>query len=126
MNSALGIMVLTHNSIFTSRQYEFYRSNLDLGLAWRGKSHTMESRNKIRKTMTPQNSTNPRVWVSKDGLTKYILKTDLDFYISRGFELGRKKYKPRHNAQGSTFNIGVKQLEKVKKIKKIKDLWLAR
>lgn len=73
--------------------------------------------------MTPKNSTNPRVWVSKDGLTKYVLKTDLDFYLSKGFEFGRKKYMPRHNAQGSVFNIGVKQLEKVKKVKKIKELF---
>lgn len=115
-------MLHTRNCIFTSRQYEFYRSNIDLGLTWRGKSHTEESRNKIRASMTPSNSKNPRIWVCKNGLVKYVLKSDLDYYLDNGFELGRKKYKPRKAAQGDRFFAGKEMLNKITTIKLLKQL----
>ena len=67
---------------------------------WTGKHHTKETRNKVRNTMTPKNSTNSRIWISKDGVTKYLRKELLDEYINNGWQLGRINYKPRKNSQG--------------------------
>ena len=65
------------------------------------KNHlSTETRTKIRKTMTPENSKNKRVWVSKLGVTKYIRKELLNEYILDGWELGRKNYKPISGNQG--------------------------
>lgn len=50
--------------------------------------------------MIPENSTNPRIWVSKDGKTKYLNKKYLDEYLKNGWQLGRIGYKPRKNMQG--------------------------
>lgn len=50
--------------------------------------------------MTPSNSSNPRVWVCKDGDVRYIVKENLEEFLSNGYELGRKGYKPRKNCQG--------------------------
>lgn len=68
---------------------------------WCGKHHTEESKNKTRQKMTPKNSTNPRVWISKDGMTKYLRKELLDEYLKNGWTLGRINYKPRKNKQGT-------------------------
>lgn len=68
--------------------------------AWTGKHHTKETRNKVRNTMTPKNSTNSRIWISKDGVTKYLRKELLNEYINNGWQLGRINYKPRKNSQG--------------------------
>lgn len=72
---------------------------------WSGKHHTDETRNKVRKTMTPKNSINPRIWISKDGITKYLRKELLNEYLSNGWQLGRIGYKPRKNAQGKTISL---------------------
>ena len=50
--------------------------------------------------MKPINSTNSRIWISKDGTTKYLRKELLDEYLLSGWELGRIGYKPRKNGQG--------------------------
>jgi len=50
--------------------------------------------------MTPKNSTNPRIWVCKNNIVKYVLKTKLQEFLNDGYELGRKGYSPRTNAQG--------------------------
>ena len=67
---------------------------------WKGLHHTKESRAKTRKSMAKPNSKNNRVWVSKNGITKYLLKSKLDLFLKDGWELGRIGYKPRKNAQG--------------------------
>ena len=59
-----------------------------------------ETRNKIRDKMTTADSSNPRVWVRKDGKVKYLRKELLKEYINNGWELGRVGYKPRTNKQG--------------------------
>lgn len=41
--------------------------------------------------MTPKNSTNPKIWVSKNGIHKYIRKVLLDNFLKDGWELGRIK-----------------------------------
>ena len=64
-----------------------------------------EEKNKIRKTMTPENSKNDRVWVNKDGVVKYLRKNLLDEYIKNGWSLGRTGYKPRKNGQGKEIKI---------------------
>jgi len=91
---------------FNSNKYFFisseeYQNNKDKYKAvWTGKHHTEETRNKVRQTMTPKNSTNNRIWISKDGVTKYLKKELLDEYINNGWQLGRINYKPRKNSQG--------------------------
>lgn len=69
--------------------------------------------------MTPKNSTNPRVWVCKDGEVKYIKKEYLEEFIIDGWELGRKDYKPRkgHNGIPIGKEKKPKQIERVKKEK---------
>ena len=83
----------------TSRVYERYRLNYDNG--WLGREHKSATRNKIRETMTPKDSANPRVWVCRNGLVKYVLKTRLQEFLDLGFELGRKGYNPRKGKRGS-------------------------
>ena len=63
------------------------------------KHHTIETRNKIRNSMIQDNSTNPRIWVSKDGKTKYILKIKLHEYLNDGWELGRINCNSHINTQ---------------------------
>lgn len=63
----------------------------DLVSIWNGKRHREDSKEKIRKTMTPKDSKNPRVWVSKDGKFKYLRKELLEEYLNNGWEKGRIK-----------------------------------
>ena len=63
----------------------------DLVPIWNGKRHREDSKEKIRKTMTPKDSKNPRVWVSKDGKFKYLRKELLEEYLNNGWEKGRIK-----------------------------------
>lgn len=67
---------------------------------WKNKKHTDYERDKVRKKMTPENSTNDRIWVNKDGVVKYLRKVLLNDYIENGWSLGRTGYKPRKNGQG--------------------------
>lgn len=85
---------------------EEYHFNKDkYTTTWTNRHHKGETRNKTRATMKNENSTNPRVWVCKDGTVKYLLKTYLDEYLSNGWELGRVNYKPRKNKQGTKIPI---------------------
>jgi len=79
---------------------EEYLFNNDLEAIWKGKHHKEESKQKVRNKMTPKNSSNPRIWVNKDGIVKYLLKKYLDEYLQNGWSLGRVNYKPRKNSQG--------------------------
>ena len=83
---------------FNSHLYEQLRTNYKGN--WFGRHHKIETRNKIRKTMTSKKSTNPRIWICKNDVVKYVLKSKLQSFIDDGYELGRKGYKPRANAQG--------------------------
>lgn len=67
---------------------------------WKNKKHTDYERDKVRKKMTPENSTNDRIWVNKDGVVKYLRKVLLNEYMENGWSLGRTGYKPRKNGQG--------------------------
>ena len=68
---------------------------------WTNKHHNKEVKEKIRNSMlSRQSSINKRIWVSKNGITKYIRKTLLDDYIKNGWMLGRINYHPRKNFQG--------------------------
>ena len=67
---------------------------------WTNRCHTKEQRSKIRQKMTPKNSSNPRIWISKENKTKYLRKELLEEYLNNGWELGRINYKPRKNGQG--------------------------
>ena len=82
----------------SSRFYEMLRRNYDNG--WTGRKHKMSTRNKIRKSMSPKESTNPRVWMCKDGLVKYVLKTKIDEFLNKGFEFGRVGYTPLKHGWG--------------------------
>lgn len=63
----------------------------DLVPIWNGKRHREESKEKIRNTMTPKDSKNPRIWVSKDGQFKYLRKELLEEYLNNGWIKGRIK-----------------------------------
>ena len=54
--------------------------------------------------MTPENSTNSRIWVNKNGAVKYLDKKYLEEYLNNGWSLGRKNYKPRKGKQGVKIN----------------------
>lgn len=79
---------------------EEYLFNNDLEAIWKGKHHKEESKQKVRNKMTPKDSSNPRIWINKDGIVKYLLKKYLDEYLQNGWSLGRVNYKPRKNSQG--------------------------
>lgn len=102
MACALMRMMTGRQQRYNSHLYKHLRENVDFGLFWRGRKHKAESREKTRKTMTPEDSKNPRVWVCKDGVVKYVRKTALQNFLDNGFELGRRGYKPRHGCQGRT------------------------
>ena len=68
---------------------------------WTNRYHTEESKNKIRNTLTPKNSTNDHIWVNDgNGNVKYLNKKKLNEYLEKGWTLGRKGYKPRKGQQG--------------------------
>lgn len=79
---------------------EEYYYNDKLKAIWQDKHHKEETKNKTRNTMTPKNSTNPRIWICKDGQVKYVLKHKLEEFLQSGWKLGRVGYKPRKNKQG--------------------------
>lgn len=79
---------------------EEYIYDKNLSVIWKGKHHKEDSKNKTREKLTPKDSKNPRIWVNKNGVVKYLLKTKLEEYISNGWKLGRTGYIPRQNCQG--------------------------
>lgn len=87
------------NKFWVSKTEGIY-INGEVSAIWKGKHHSVESREQTREKMTPKNSTNDRVWVNKDGKVKYLRKIFLDEYIDNGWTLGRVGYKPRKNGQG--------------------------
>lgn len=83
-----------------------YNKNKDLYITtWTGKHHTQEQKDTVRNKMTPKNSTNPRIWINKNGVVKYIRKELLSEFQNNGWELGRTGYKPRKNSQGKIIEI---------------------
>ena len=68
---------------------------------WTNRIHSEESKQKIRETLTPKNSTNDHIWINDgNGNVKYLNKKNLNEYLTNGWELGRKGYKPRKGCQG--------------------------
>ena len=68
---------------------------------WTDRHHTEESKEKIRKSLIPENSKNTHIWVNDNkGTVKYLNKNKLEEYLNNGWSLGRTGYKPRKNAQG--------------------------
>ena len=78
-----------------------------LNTNWTHKHHKEESKEKVRKKMTPKDSNNNRIWVNKDGIVKYLLKEKLDDFLNQGWKLGRTGYKPRKNCQGKVIDMGL-------------------
>lgn len=79
---------------------EDYNLNI-YNTTWTNRHHTEESKNKIRNTLTPKNSTNDHIWVNDgNGNVKYLNKKKLNEYLEKGWTLGRKGYKPRKGQQG--------------------------
>ena len=72
----------------------------ELKFMWCGKHRTDKAKEKIRKTMTPENSKNDHIWVNKNGIVKYLDKRKLNEYLNNGWILGRTGYKPRKGARG--------------------------
>jgi len=81
-----------------------YDSNI-YETSWTNRHHTQESKSKIRKTLTPQNSNNSHIWINKNGIVKYLDKRKLDEYLNDGWTLGRSGYKPRKGCRGKKIEI---------------------
>lgn len=88
-------------TFWVSKEEYIYINKEQYKFNWQGKHHKEESKEKTRKTMTPENSKNNRIWVNKNGKVKYLLKIYLDEYLANGWKLGRTGYKPRKNKQGT-------------------------
>ena len=103
-NNVVVVKYKNGNEYFWVNKNEYQNNKILYNTTWSGRCHTEEEKNKVRKTMTPANSTNDRIWVSKDGITKYLRKTLLKEYLNNGWKLGRINYKPRKNGQGKIIN----------------------
>lgn len=64
---------------------------------WKGKHHTEETKKKQRETFKAikhqqgiKNSQFGTCWIKKDGISKKIMKEELENYIKKGWERGRK------------------------------------
>ena len=88
----------------TEEYFLIKKEDYDLNIydtTWINRHHTEESKNKIRNTLTPKNSTNDHIWVNDgNGNVKYLNKKKLNEYLEKGWTLGRKGYKPRKGQQG--------------------------
>ena len=87
-------------TFFQISTHEYYNNKDNYKTTFSDKHHSLEIKNKVRKTLTPTNSPNDRVWINKNGTVKYLLKTLLEDYLNNGWELGRTGYKPRKGCQG--------------------------
>ena len=79
---------------------EYYNNKDNYKTTFSDKHHSLEIKNKVRKTLTPTNSPNDRIWINKNGTVKYLRKTLLEDYLNNGWEFGRTGYKPRKGCQG--------------------------
>lgn len=92
---------INNNGFWITKEEYLYINKNEFKAVWKDKHHKEESREKVRNKMTPKNSSNPRIWVCKDGKVKYLLKKYLNEYLQNGWSLGRVNYKPRRNLQGT-------------------------
>ena len=101
------ITVKTKNSseYFVIPVEEYYKHKNKYYTIWNGRHHSSESRQKISKSMTKENTTSSRRWMNKDGYVKYVLKTKIDEYLNNGWDFGRPGYKPVKNGQGKSVII---------------------
>jgi hypothetical protein len=88
------------NKYFWINKEEYQKNKILYDTTWSGKHHSEEAKEKVRKMMTPKDSKNPRIWVNKNGIVKYLKKEYLNDYLNDGWKLGRTGYKPRKNSQG--------------------------
>lgn len=79
---------------------EYYNNKDNYKTTFSDKHHSLEIKNKVRKTLTSTNSSNDRIWINKNGTVKYLRKTLLEDYLNNGWELGRTGYQPRKGCQG--------------------------
>ena len=96
------VLVKTKDSetFFQISKNEYYNNKDNYKTTFSDKHHSLEIKNKVRKTLTPMNSSNDRIWINKNGTVKYLRKTLLEDYLNNGWELGRTGYKPRKGCQG--------------------------
>lgn len=96
------ITVKTKNSseYFVIPVEEYCKHQNKYYTVWNGRHHSTESRQKISKSMTKENTKSMRRWMNKDGCVKYVLKTKIDEYLINGWNFGRPGYKPVKNGQG--------------------------
>lgn len=87
-------------TFFQISTHEYYNNKDNYKTTFSDKHHSLKIKNKVRKTLTPTNSPNDRVWINKNGIVKYLRKTLLENYLNNGWELGRTGYKPRKGCQG--------------------------
>lgn len=55
---------------------------------WLGRHHSEETRKKISKIVSINNK--GKIWICNNNTTKFINSEDLDYYLDKGFILGRK------------------------------------
>lgn len=84
-----------NGNVFAVDKNDERYTNGELKSLWCGRHHSEESKQKIRDKLTPKNSKNPKIWISKDGVFKYVHKTKLNEYLSNGWVLGRIRNKGR-------------------------------
>ena len=101
------ITVKTKNSseYFVIPVEEYYKHKNKYYTIWNSRHHSSESRQKISKSITKENTTSSRRWMNKDGCVKYVLKTKIDEYLNNGWDFGRPGYKPVKNGQGKSVII---------------------
>ena len=69
-----------------------YRKKIFKNLNWEGRSHSEETKSKLRKSKNVGES-NPSFgtcWITKSGINKKIKKEDLNLFVENGWHKGRK------------------------------------
>lgn len=65
-----------------------------------GKSHTKEVCNKISKDISKRNTN--RKWIHKGSQEKFVEDKEIGYYLTEGWELGRRKYYSNGKKVGSS------------------------
>ena len=76
--------MITHNIDFSGENNPMY-----------GKKHSDDVKARIGKKSKERFADNPRIWVKKGDVGKFILKSEQDEYFAKGYIIGRP-YKKRH------------------------------
>lgn len=78
--------------VLNNTREEYKKSGIKFGCDWKGRKHSEETREKMRKpkNIGNCNSQYGTCWITKNDTNKKIKKDDLNTYIKDGWVLGRK------------------------------------